>query len=187
MFITRLKNREIPRYVPPQDTQARGMLHRGASIDQPNMTPVRQQTPQLQERSESIEPVRDPISMSQMRRTSSKPLPQNYLDLDAIQQQTIPGSPSTPTSNQYYPSGTLPQNQFPSLSQSSTPQPQIQQQYPYALPQQQLPYGSPTYGQPQYASSQNMDQYAYAPGYQNQYQMSGYMNQQVPIEKIIAV
>ncbi|XP_032454965.1 junctophilin-1 isoform X6 [Nasonia vitripennis] len=203
--LERLKNRDIPKYVPPpQDAMpGKSILHKGSSLDQQNTTPMKQQQPQQLAQqpvgADGLDSGGATGAVSQvLRRASMKPLPQNTLTLADLMPQNqssnpysaqnqLPGSPSSQSSpsNPYSPQMTLPQNQFPTSSTppAMTMYQQQQQQYQAGQYGQQNPYGATQYGQSQYPSSQNVDQYGnYGQGFQNQYQTQpGYANQQPPI------
>ena len=209
MFFIRLKDRNIPKYVPPpQDAMpSKSILHKGSSFDQQNMTPMKAQQQQQggagtqPDRTEAGETNPGGALTQPMRRASMRPaLPQNTLILPQNQPPIVPEDT------------VLPQNQPPitqpySTQTNSPPSQSSPGGSPYSaqmiLPQNQFPtvgsaassmyqpqpyggggsqYGGQygQYGQTQYPSSQNVDQYGnYGQGFQNQYQTSGYANQQV--------
>ncbi|XP_032454960.1 junctophilin-1 isoform X2 [Nasonia vitripennis] len=205
--LERLKNRDIPKYVPPpQDAMpGKSILHKGSSLDQQNTTPMKQQQPQQLAQqpvgADGLDSGGATGAVSQvLRRASMKPLPQNTLTLADLMPQNqssnpysaqnqLPGSPSSQSSpsNPYSPQMTLPQNQFPTSSTppAMTMYQQQQQQYQAGQYGQQNPYGATQYGQSQYPSSQNVDQYGnYGQGFQNQYQTQpGYANQQMLLQQ----
>ncbi|XP_014213394.1 junctophilin-1-like [Copidosoma floridanum] len=183
--LERLKNRNIPKYVPPsQDVlPGKSILHKGTSLDQQQSnsraTPTRHQPDASMtdhgQRPQDEQPVEQaPISA----------IPNSLLTLGIYTPTTIP----------------LPQNQFPitalethtSTTYSYKHQREQVHQNPYGQthtpPQSPQPSpmvygGTSNYGPSQYPGSQSVDQYGnYRPGYQNQYQ-SGYANQQIALQQ----
>ncbi|XP_017878468.1 junctophilin-1-like [Ceratina calcarata] len=177
--LERLRNREIPKYVPPpQDTvPAKSILHKTTNVDQPGSTPMKSPS------SDTTSPTNASMTasnvMQSIRRASMKPqsqlqnqllsnqlpsqnqLPQNQLSQSELADQVTPAQlvnqlplnqlnqTTLSGQNQYY------QMQYPSSMAQSPVQ---QAQYPNSIPNQYQPPSQFLAGQ-------------YAP--QNQYPVQG--------------
>lgn len=168
--LERLRNREIPKYVPPPQDSVPGksILHKTASVDQPSgTTPIKSASLAVDPTTTATTTTTNamPASvanntassvMQSIRRTSMKPLPQNQLPM----QNQIP-------------------NQVPLVNQASMNQLNVQQtsltsQNPYQqYPYQQNPMNQYANSIPnQYQSNQYSQQHQFVQNnpYQTQYQ-----------------
>ncbi|XP_018300881.1 junctophilin-1 [Mycetomoellerius zeteki] len=149
--LERLRNREIPKYVPPpQDSMpGKSILHKTASVDQPSgATPIKSAVDSTTTTMNATpaSAANNTVSnvMQSIRRTSVKPLPQNQLPM----QNQIPNQ--VPLANQ------APMNQLNTQQTSLTGQ-NPYQQYPY---QQQNPMSQYSNSIPnQYQSNQYSQQH----------------------------
>lgn len=187
--LERLRNREIPKYVPPPQDSVPGksILHKAASVDQPSgATPIKSASLAV----DSITMATTTTSnatvanntasnvMQSIRRSSMKPLPQNQLPL---MQNQIPNQvplANQASMNQLNPQQTSLTGQNPyqqySYQQQSVPQnPAPMSQYPNSIPnqysQQHQPYiqNNPYQTLYQPANPSQVEQYS---GYQQQQQ-----------------
>ncbi|XP_015435476.1 PREDICTED: junctophilin-1 [Dufourea novaeangliae] len=151
--LERLRNREIPKYVPPpQDTvPGKSILHKAASVDQPGSTTMKSPTSSLEPTTTTTTSATSTASnvMQSIRRASMKtqqnqmpqnqnPLPQNQLTQNQIPNQVTPAQlvNQLPLSqlNQTTLSGqNLYQTQYPQPMAQNTIQPG---QYPNNIPNQ---------------------------------------------------
>lgn len=193
--LERLKNREIPKYVPPPQDSVPGksILHKAASVDQPGATPIKTvdstatamtTTTTIATTTTTATPTERAAStisnvMQSIRRASMKPLPQNQLP--PMQNQIPNQVPSVPLVNQSSmnqlsaQTSLTDQNPYQQYSQNVSQNPAPASQYPNNIPNQYQPnqysqqnqflHGSPY--QPQYhpANPLQVDQYS---GYQQQ-------------------
>lgn len=184
--LERLRNREIPKYVPPpQDTvPGKSILHKGGGVDQQQgSTPVKSPT-SSQEGAPSATTTASSV-MQSIRRASMKPQGQQLLPNQSLPAQNQIGQNQLPQNqlsqselaNQVTPAQLVNQLPLNQLSQSvyQYPGPQsmvqspVQQAYPNSIPNQyQLPmnqfqgggqYGGPTQNQYQGSPYTNQPQY----------------------------
>ncbi|KAK9308804.1 hypothetical protein QLX08_001394 [Tetragonisca angustula] len=169
--LERLRNREIPKYVPPpQDTvPGKSILHKAASVDQPGSTPIKSPTSEPTSASTTSGPTTTASNVMQsIRRTSMKPqsqLLQNQLLSNQLPQNQLSQSElSNPTTAQLV--NQLPLNQ---LNQTSlTGQNLYQTQYPPTMAQSPVQQGQYPNSIPnQYQLMSQFQGGQYAP--QNQY------------------
>jgi len=177
--LERLRNREIPKYVPPPQDMVPGksILHKTSSVDQPGgATPVKSASSTVDSATTTTTTTMTnttPASvanttasnvMQAIRRASMKPLPQNQLP---PMQNQMPNQSQLNVQNPYQ---QYPQNVSQNVSAS-----QYASQYPNSIPNQyqtnqysqqnQFVPGSPYQSQYQPANPTQVDQY---PGYQQQ-------------------
>ncbi|KAL6432756.1 hypothetical protein ACFW04_006267 [Cataglyphis niger] len=201
--LERLRNREIPKYVPPpQDTvPGKSILHKAASVDQPGSTPIKtvDSTTTAMTTTTTMTTMTTTTTtttatstaastisnvMQSIRRASMKPLPQNQLP---PMQNQIPMQnqvPSVPLVNQSS------MNQH--SAQTSLTDQNPYQQYSQNMPQNPIPASQypnniiPNQYQPNQYSQQN--QFLHGNPYQSQYhpanpsqvdQYSGYQQQSI--------
>nr|XP_012151181.1 PREDICTED: junctophilin-1 isoform X2 [Megachile rotundata] len=170
--LERLRNREIPKYVPPpQDTvPGKSILHKAGSVDQPGSTPIKSSTSAAEVTSTTTTSATSTASnvMQSIRRASMKPqmsnqLPQNQLPQNQLTQNEIP--------NQVTPAQLLNQVPLSQLNQTNMAgQNPYQTQYPQSMaqnPVQQYPNSIPN----QYQQTSQFQGGQYAP--QNQYPGQG--------------
>lgn len=181
--LERLRNREIPKYVPPpQDTvPGKSILHKAASVDQPGSMPMKNPTSEAMSMSTTSATSTASNVMQAIRRASMKPqnqmahnqlqqnqLPQNQLSQNELDSQVSPAQlvnqlPLNQLNQTTLSGQSLYQTGYPQMAQS----PLQQAQYPNSISNQ---YQPPS----QYPGGQ------YAP--QNQYPVQGspYNQQQYP-------
>ncbi|XP_029038344.2 junctophilin-1 isoform X1 [Osmia bicornis bicornis] len=166
--LERLRNREIPKYVPPpQDTvPGKSILHKTGSVDQPGSTPMKSSASAAEATSTTTTSATSTASnvMQSIRRASMKPqtsnqLPQNQLPQNQLTQNEIP--------NQVTPAQLVNQLPMSQLNQTTMgAQNPYQTQYPQSMaqnPVQQYPNSIPN----QYQQASQFQTGQYAP--QNQY------------------
>ncbi|XP_051169518.1 junctophilin-1-like isoform X2 [Leptopilina boulardi] len=164
--LERLKNREIPRYVPPsQDSvPSKSILHKAASVDQPGYSPSKTANAAataLSEENSSTSPNPGPSHINQtIRRASMKPAHNQIPQQNQVQSQMlnqisnqIPNQiqnqvPNQITNMQY----TNPQT---SLSSSNNPYSQMNNQFPQSQLTNSIPNQFQQNAQ-QYSSNQYM-------------------------------
>mgnify|MGYP004582325639 CR=1 FL=1 len=179
--LERLRNREIPKYVPPpQDTvPGKSILHKAASVDQPGSTPMKSPTSEPTSGSTTSGPTTTASNVMQsIRRTSMKPqsqllqnqllsnqLPQNQLPQNQLPQNQLSQSElANPTPAQLV--NQLPLNQLNQTSLSG--QNLYQTQYPQTMAQSPVQQGQYPNSIPnQYQLMSQFQGGQYAP--QNQY------------------
>lgn len=181
--LERLRNREIPKYVPPpQDSiPAKSILHKGGSVDQPSSTPMKNPTSETTSGTTTSATTTASNVMQSIRRASMKPqsqlsqnqllsnqLPQNQLPQNQLPQNQLSQSE---LANQVTPAQLVNQLPLNQLNQTTlSGQNLYQTQYPQSMAQnpiQQYPNSIPNQYQPmsQFQGGQ------YAP--QNQYPVQG--------------
>jgi junctophilin len=190
--LERLRNREIPKYVPPPQDMVPGksILHKTTSVDQPGgATPVKSASSTVDSATTTTTTTMTnttPASvanttasnvMQAIRRASMKPLPQNQL---SPMQNQMPSQSQLNVQNPYQ---QYPQNVSQNVSAS-----QYASQYPNSIPNQyqanqysqqnQFVPGSPYQSQYQPANPTQVDQY---PGYQQPQPQPQPQQQQQPI------
>lgn len=188
--LERLKNRDIPKYVPPPQNTVPGksILHKAATVDQSGVTPMKSATSTVESATTTTTMLTTttnatPASvtassvMQSIRRASMKPPSQ----LASMQNQMPNQVPPGPLANQ------VPMNQLNAQTTlSANPYQQYSQNLPQnPLPTSQYPNSIPNQYQPNQYVQQN--QFAQSSPYQAQYQpanppqvdqYSGYQQQQ---------
>lgn len=202
--LERLRNREIPKYVPPPHDSVPGksILHKAASVDQPSATPIKTidsmttaVTTTITSTATTTTAIPSAASttvsnvMQSIRRTSvMKSLPQNQLPpmQNQIPNQVPPVSLMNQSSmNQLSAQTSLTdQNPYQQYSQNVSQNPATASQYPNNIPNQYQPnlysqqnqflHGSPY--QSQYHPANNPLQVDQYSGYQQQQQSIGQHN-----------
>lgn len=197
--LERLRNREIPKYVPPPQDSVPGksILHKTTSVDQPSgTTPIKSASLTVDPTTATTTTTTNamPASvanntassvMQSIRRTSMKPLPQNQLP---PMQNQIPNQ--VPLANQ------AAMNQLNAQQTSMTSQ-NPYQQYPYQqqnpVPMNQYPNSIPNQYQSNQYHQQHPREFVQNNPYQSQYQpanpsqveqYSDYQQQQQPQQPI---
>ncbi|KAG5333374.1 JPH3 protein, partial [Acromyrmex heyeri] len=180
--LERLRNREIPKYVPPPQDSVPGksILHKAASVDQPSgATPIKSATMAVDSATTAMTTTTNatPASaanntvssvMQSIRRTSVKPLPQNQLPMqNQIPNQVPLASMNQASMNQLNTQqtsliGQNPYQQYPYQQQNMTQNPVPTSQYSNSIPNQYQPS--------QY--SQQHHQFVQNNPYQTQYQLT---------------
>jgi len=198
--LERLRNREIPKYVPPpQDSMpGKSILHKTTSVDQPSgATPIKNAsltvdstTTATTTTTNAMPTANNTVSsvMQSIRRASMKPLPQNQLPLMQNQiPNQVPLTTNQASMNQLNAQQTSmisqnPYQQYSYQQQSMSQNPVPTSQYPNSIPTSQYPN---QYQPNQY--SQQHQQFVQNNPYQSQYQStnpsqveqySGYQQQQ---------
>lgn len=196
--LERLRNREIPKYVPPPQDSVPGksILHKAASVDQPSgATPIKSASLAVDSTTTATTTTSNatPASMANntassvmqsIRRSSMKPLPQNQLP---PMQNQIPNQ--VPLTNQSMNqlnaqqtslTGQNPYQQYSYQQQSMSQNPVPVSQYPNNIPNQYQPNQySQQHQQHQQFSQNNPYQSLYQPTNPSQVeQYSGYQQQQ---------
>ncbi|KYN10646.1 Junctophilin-3 [Trachymyrmex cornetzi] len=180
--LERLRNREIPKYVPPPQDSVPGksILHKTASVDQPSgATPIKSSTMAVDSTTTAImtmtttnatpaSAANNTVSnvMQSIRRTSVKPLPQNQLPIQNQIPNQIPlmnqASMNQLNTQQTSLIGQNPYQQYPYQQQNMTQNPVPTSQYSNSIPNQYQPN--------QY--SQQHHQFVQNNPYQTQYQLT---------------
>ncbi|CAL7935953.1 unnamed protein product [Xylocopa violacea] len=178
--LERLRNREIPKYVPlPQDAvPGKSILHKTASVDQPGSTPVKSPTSDATSATSASATSTASNVMQSIRRASMKPqsqLPQNQLLSNQLPQNQLPQNQLSQSelASQVTPAQLVNQLPLNQLNQTNLAgQNYYQAQYPQSMaqsPVQQAQYPNSIPNQYQPTSQLQGSQY----GPQNQYPVQG--------------
>ncbi|XP_043470439.1 junctophilin-1-like [Leptopilina heterotoma] len=178
--LERLKNREIPRYVPPPQDSVPGksILHKAASVDQPNYNPNK--TALSEENNSSTSPNPGPSHINQtIRRASMKPAQNQIPQQNQVQSQMlnqisnqIPNQLTNQVSNQISSMQYANNPQTSSLS-SSSPYSQMNNQFNQSQLTNSIPNQFQQQNTQQYSSNQYMQTTATATTTQGQFHGQG--------------